>query len=256
MCDNHMAVSYRTKGFVFKKEDRQETDRMFSVFTYDFGRMEIFAKAIRKITSKLRGGIDIFSLSEIEFIQGKNRKTLTDATFLETFSTIARSPEKMEIAQDASNLLTHFIRGQESDEKIWDVVVGFFKMLNSQQVSPDKKTLWRYYFFWNFMAAAGFMPELSQCALCGQKLQPLYLYFSNKEGGIICVVCFQPGHNAKEVNVDFIKIARLFLKNDWQTIQKLKVSPHSQKVLQDISDGYFNYLTQTYSSQNSFLELQ
>ena len=71
-----MTLKYKTKALVFKKTDRNESDRVFSVFTENFGRLDIFAKAIRKNVSKLRSGIDIFFISDIEFIQGKNRKTL------------------------------------------------------------------------------------------------------------------------------------------------------------------------------------
>lgn len=43
-----MTVHYKTKGFVFKKNDANESNRIFSIFTADFGRLDIFAKAIRK----------------------------------------------------------------------------------------------------------------------------------------------------------------------------------------------------------------
>ena len=81
-----MTTRYKTRAFVFKKNDVNESDRVFSVFTDDFGRLDIFAKAIRKNVSKLRSGIDIFFFSEIEFIQGKNRKTLTDAVLKDKFN--------------------------------------------------------------------------------------------------------------------------------------------------------------------------
>ena len=44
-----MTVHYKTEGFVFKSVDRLEADRVFSVFTVDFGRIEVFGKSIRKI---------------------------------------------------------------------------------------------------------------------------------------------------------------------------------------------------------------
>ena len=90
-----MALQYKTEGFVFKKEDIFEADRIFSVFTKDFGRIEVLGKAIRKIASKLRGGMAMFDLSEIEFIQGKNKKTLTDAISIKKFSNITKNPEKL-----------------------------------------------------------------------------------------------------------------------------------------------------------------
>src|SRR3990167_7638334 len=107
-----MTTSYRTAGFVFKKDDRFESDRNFSVFTKDFGRVEVLGKSIRKIASKLRGGIEIFSLSEIEFVQGKNRKTLTDAVLDKKFNNIY-TPVKLDISYKISGLVDNFIKGEE-----------------------------------------------------------------------------------------------------------------------------------------------
>src|SRR5260221_8614188 len=107
-----MSLYYKTEGFVFKKDDSLEADRNFSVFTKDFGRVEIFAKAIRKINAKLKGGIDIFHFSEIEFVQGKKRKTLTDAVLLDKFSGIAGHPENFLLALKISELMDNFIKGQ------------------------------------------------------------------------------------------------------------------------------------------------
>ena len=122
-----MAIYYKTQGIIFKKKDISEADRVFSVFTYEFGRLEIVARAIRKITSKLRSGIEIFSLSEIEFIQGKNRKTLTDTIAIEKFSNIIQNPNKLKISYQIGEVLDSFIRGQEKDEDI-------FILLNTQGI--------------------------------------------------------------------------------------------------------------------------
>ncbi len=86
-----MALHYRTCGFVIKKNDIAEADRIFTVFSQDFGKIKILGKAIRKITSKLKSGIDTFYLSEIEFIQGKTYKTLTDSVVLEKFENIKKN---------------------------------------------------------------------------------------------------------------------------------------------------------------------
>ena len=88
-----MTTQYKTRAFVFKKNDRNESDRMFSVFTDEFGKLDIFAKAIRKINSKLRKDFDIFYFSDIEFVQGKNVKTLIDAARIKKFSEINLSTQ-------------------------------------------------------------------------------------------------------------------------------------------------------------------
>ena len=65
-----MFTHYRTKGIILQKTDRGETDRLFTFYTKDFGKLDLLARAERKITSKLRGGLELFYLSEVEFIQG------------------------------------------------------------------------------------------------------------------------------------------------------------------------------------------
>ncbi len=240
-----MSVNYRTRGFVFKKEDRLESDRVFTVFTHDFGKVEVFAKAIRKIASKLKGGIEIFSLSEIEFIQGKNRKTLIDAILIEKFNNIIEVPEKIEIINKISGMLDSFIKGQEPDENIWNLIIDFSEKLNNTKLSVNNQPLVYYYFIWNFISVLGYEPELSKCAVCSQKLNPYNLYFSNKEGGVICGLCFQSNKNAKKINSDMIKTLRLILKKDWQTLCKLKIDLYSQKLLKEISEDYYHYLMHT-----------
>src|SRR3989339_1215966 len=118
-----MAVHYRTKAIIFKKQDLSDFDRVFGIFAFDFGRLDLHAKAIRKINSKLRSGIDIFYLSEIEFIRGKNNKTLTDANAIKKNNDIARDFKKFKIAHEIAGALDKFIKGQQKDKEIWNLLV-------------------------------------------------------------------------------------------------------------------------------------
>jgi len=244
-----MSVYYRTQGFVFKKKDILEADRVFSVFTYDFGRLEIFGKAIRKITSKLRGGIEIFSLSEIEFIQGKNRKTLTDTIAIEKFKNIIKDPVRLEISYKISNVLDNFVKGQEKDESVFILLKDTLNELNNPDLKPSSAQLIYYYFLWNFLSKMGYHPEIQKCAACRLKLDPSVLYFSNKDGGTICKKCSDSDIEAREVNSDIVKILRLILNKDWQILSKLKVGASSQNLLKEISDDYC-YVLSSHSFKN------
>lgn len=248
-----MTLHYRTRGFVFKKEERKESDRNFTVFTKDFGRLEITAKAIRKINSKLRAGIDIFSLSEIEFIQGKNSKTLTDAVAVKKFGSIIGDFRKIKIAFSISKLLDVFIKGQEKDNQIFDLISGAFdnlenlKIGNSLETGSWKLEIFFYYFIWNFFSELGYRPEIKKCADCHAKLNPYGLYFSNEEGGVICKKCSVPGKPLQKINSDVIKILRLILQKNWAVVSKLKVEQPSQRLLKQISDNYYFYMVSGHS---------
>ncbi len=235
-----MADHYKTQGFVLHREDRLEADRIFSVFTRDFGRIEIFAKAIRKIDAKLKGGIEIFSFSEIEFIQGRHKKTLTDALFLENCKIVASDPEKFEVAGKISSTVEHFVKGSEADEQIWNLLKEVFEKLNSQDFARNK--LLYYYFFWNFIAVLGYQPQLFACAMCHQPLHHQHLYFSCKEGGLLCQECAIKEPVAKKINADAVKILRLMLEKNWSILSKVTMAPASKKIVKEISDWQYRYL--------------
>jgi DNA repair protein RecO (recombination protein O) len=242
-----MNERYQTKGFIFKKDDRLEADRLFSVFTEDFGRIEILGRAIRKIASKLRGGIEVFSLSKIEFIQGKNYKTLTDAILIKKFSNIANDPGKTEIANKIINVLSNLINGQEKDEQIWNLLAETFEKINNCSMSVSRCSLIYYYFLWDFLSVLGYLPETYKCAACRGELNSKDLYFSNKEGGAICKDCLDSYNNVQKINQDAVKILRIILKKDWKILSKLKIDDFSYDLFKKISDDYYRYLLSCHS---------
>jgi len=240
-----MAVSYTTQGFVFKKEDRADSDRLFSVFTKDFGRLQVMGKAIRKITSKLRGGMDIFHISEIEFIQGKHKKTLIDATPVKNFKGIFESPEKLLLAHRISEVIDIFIKGQQRDESIFLFCEEIFTILHCDQ--SKKQLLIFTFFFWNFISHLGYGPELANCAACSQKLQPERLYFSYQEGGVVCPACAMIKKNQTPIHPDTVKVLRLMLKKNWGTIVRIKMTTGLQDQLKSISENYYRYLLSSHT---------
>jgi len=151
-----MFIHHRSQGLIIKKEDRGEADQLFTVYTKDFGKLEILAKSIRKISSKLRQGAEIFYLSEIEFIQGKGYKTLTDASPIEKFKNLRQDLNRLKIAHLVAEVLDDFIKGPEIDERIWNLTVPIFRKINDPKF-PAKNLQFVYrYFLFNFVSFLGY----------------------------------------------------------------------------------------------------
>ncbi len=246
-----MAIKYKSKAFVYKKSNVNEADKIFSVFTDNFGRLDIFAKAIRKINSKLRGGIDIFSLSEIEFIQGKSRKTLTDANIIKRFAAEPYSLEKNETAYKIAEVVDKYIKGQEKDSGLFNLLKESFLKLDGEELKDKKLVLVYYYFLWNALSLLGYRSEVNECARCSKKLMPSQLYFSGKHGGVICGECADKEKNEPEhcqkINADIVKILRIILLKDWATLSKLKIEDSTQKSLLEVSENAMHSFSPNYS---------
>ena len=248
-----MFTHYKTQGFILKKVNRGESDRLFTIFTKDFGKLELLARAERKIKSKLRAGLELFYLSEVEFIQGKAHKTLTDAILISNFQNLRKDLKKLAIAYKIADLLDNLVKGEESDPKIWNLLSEVFERLNnweakmiSSSSSPSlsaearKLKIVYYYFLWNLLSVLGYQLELYNCSLCQKEITPEKIFFSPKEGGLICQNCKTAIKTVKEINANTVKIIRILLKKEWSILKKLKVEDEDWNNLKEISNYYLS----------------
>lgn len=203
-----MAVHYRTQGFFIKKTDRGEDGQLFTVYTKDFGRVNVLGKAIRKTKSKLRSGAELFYLSEIEFIQGKTQKTLTDTILVEKFFGIRQDLKRLKIAREICGTLDNFVSKEEKDELVWRLLKESFQKLNEWKIgkAPD---IIHHYFFWNLISILGYDPEFRECTINGVK-----------------------------VDCDLVKILKVILRRDWQILSRLRIEPRHLKLLKKACEWY------------------
>ena len=246
-----MALHYRTCGFVIKKKDIGEADRVFTIFSQDFGKIKVIGKAIRKIASKLKSGIDIFCLSEIEFIQGKVYKTLTDAIVLKKLKNIEKNLIRFKVFHKIAESFD-LLRTEEKDEELWSLLNETFKKLEKDSLLIEEYLLIYYYFLWNLFSILGYKPELFHCVICQKKLNPNNLYFSSDEGGVICDLCLNKAKDTTKINSDLVKILRLILEKDWKTITKLKIQFFSSKLFKKVSEDYYSHLLSVHSFKDDF----
>lgn len=234
-----MFIHYRTKAFFLNEQDRGEANRLFTIFTSDFGKLKIFGKAIRKIKSKLRAGTEIFSLSEIEFIQGKSHKTLTDTILIDRFKNIKEDPKKLKAAFQVAKTLDSFLEEEEKDDEIWQLLKETIQRLDICSLETKNYSLIYYYFFWNLVSILGYKPELYHCSVCQKKLLPHNLCFSSKEGGIVCESCFQKMDKKtkdlySKINVNVVKILRLIIKKNWNILKQLRIGEEDKENLNSL----------------------
>lgn len=230
-----MAVHYRTQGFFIKKADQGEANQLFTIYTEDFGRVEVLGRAIRKIKSKLRSGADLFYLSEVEFIQGKAQKTLTDALLIEKFPNIRDNLRKLVVVQKIANVIEELVRGQEKDPAVWELLNETFEKLEE-----DNSEIVYYYFIWNFLSLSGYLPELSYCVRCREILAPGHFCFSFNEGGVVCNVCSSKKNDLYKINSDLIKVLRLLVQRNWGVLDRMKIDSFTQKLLENVSRTYLS----------------
>lgn len=236
-----MFIHYRTKGVFIRREERGEADILLTVYTEDFGKLLILGKAIRKIKSKLRAGAREFCLSEIEFIQGKSHKTLTEAMLIDNFSGLREDSNKIKIAYQICHVLDRLVDQEQKDDQIWKLLKEVFNKLDLGYMLHVKYYMVYYFFLWNLLAILGYQPDFYKCPICQKKLESTNLYFNPRQGGIICQNCFEK--ESIKITAEVVKVLRIILKRDWPLLLKLKISQDDQELLKRVSQEYLGYFS-------------
>src|SRR3989344_6035021 len=165
-----MATHYRTQGIILRKQDIGEADRVFTVFTKDFGKLRLRAVSERKITSKLRGGLELFYLAEIEFVQGKTQKTITDAYAINQYASLKKNINCLRLMHRLAEIIDDLVKGQEEDQRLWSLLSETVAFLNRSGMKTREVRFVSYYFLWNLFATLGYRPSLGPIAERNEKV--------------------------------------------------------------------------------------
>jgi len=172
-----------------------ESDEVITLYTREFGMIEVVGKSIRKNASKLRMNVPLFSLTEIGFIQGKSYNTLTDARVVSFFKEAKRDIKRLSLLYRLSEVIITLIKGEEKDEKVFRFILRSFQKISELSLTREGVKTCYYHFVFRLMALLGHGIDTQRCAICGEKVKKR-CYFSPGEGEVFCISCF--GEKKKE----------------------------------------------------------
>lgn len=121
----------KTEAIVLKSADLNEVDRLLTIYTKEFGKIQVLAKGIKKLGSKLRYHLEPLSYSHLILIEGKNFKIVKDAVLINQFLSTRKDLEKIKVIYKIIDLIDELIVGEEKDENIWNLILKTLEGLNA-----------------------------------------------------------------------------------------------------------------------------
>jgi len=113
---------YQTEGIVLNRMEVGEADRILTVFTKEFGMLRLFARGVRRVSSKLNKFLNLFSYGRFGFVSGKDTWHLVDAEDIGRFE-----DNKLEALTRAANFLERFCRGEGKEPGLWEALLDFIE---------------------------------------------------------------------------------------------------------------------------------
>ncbi len=147
--------SYSSEGFILGRRNFGEGDRILTLFTRDFGKISLIAKGVRKLTSRKRGGVEIFNHVKFSAIKGKSLDILTEVQVIDSFDEIRADLRRVSVGYYLCEVIGKITRDNEEHSEIFNVLKEYFKKLT---ISRNLKQL-RMDFIHEVMVFLGFWPE-------------------------------------------------------------------------------------------------
>lgn len=184
---------YNSRAVVLRNFKYKDSDKIFTLFTKEYGKISALARGVRKISSRRGGNLDTLNLISVKIHEDRSGiKNIEEVKTIESFKNIKKDLNKSLKAYYIAELVHKSTEEGEKLEGIFDLLVRFLKVLEKNGYSGD---LFVTYFEINLMKLLGYELTLDRCKKCRKALDGSWkkYKFNVENGAIECEKCSKFG---------------------------------------------------------------
>ncbi len=134
--------TYETRAFVLAAHDVSESNRVFSLFTRDFGLVRAHAQSVRAEKSKLRFHLQVFSSVDVSLVRGKEYWRVVGAKESVHFFDLFRNDRaKISFLRHMFDLLIRMVHGEGAQAYVFTTLENAVAALSELESALSLKQL-------------------------------------------------------------------------------------------------------------------
>lgn len=220
-------MEYRYTAVVLKKREVGETDRIYTFFTREAGKVSSIAKGVRKSEAKLAAALETGSQADIMVVRTRGLGKIAGATLEQSFPALRQEFAALRLVLDALATVDRLVEPDERDEALYTLLIEYLKLMELLVATgrSDKLVFITEAFFFQLFFHLGYPLELTVSAASGEHLVPSERYgLSLGEGGVVNLAEAAGLLDCLPVHRDTIKLLRLFGQHSLAQLSKIAVS--------------------------------
>ena len=212
---------YKTEAIVLRQRKLGEADRILTLFTPAYGKLDAKAKGVRKTTSRMSGHLQPLNRCMVQLARGRTMEVVAGCETLESFQPLRDDLGRLSRALYAAELADRFL-----PERVENIPTDrlLLDTLRRLQGTADVDLTLRHYEM-KLLERSGFRPELGRCLGCQQALQPVQNFFSPVAGGTYCASCGAGAAGSRALSVNGLKVLRLLQRASYKEVEGLNLPP-------------------------------
>ncbi len=228
-----MNASLSTPALVIRRSDWRDYDRMVTLFTPEYGRIDAVARGCRRPKSPLMNASEPFTAGEYQLLRVKDRYTITQVRITDSFFALRVDYEKLSHGAYWLKLLEEVVVLEEPNALLFETSLNALAYLANSDIPPALLTAMFEMQMWRIL---GFAPAMEACVKCGVTSDRAILRFDAQSGGCVCPFCSPSAHALTE------GARRILLKapkTPYRAVEKLINHPDWPEAAQRIREFTF-----------------
>jgi DNA repair protein RecO (recombination protein O) len=240
----------RTHAIVLRRRIYREADWMLTLFSPTYGKFDAVAHGARKITSRKTGHVELFACVDILINRRKEPGIVSQVELIEPFLPMREDLVRGAYATYAVELLDKLTQFEDTDaEPLYQL---FYQTLSQLCTAPDPRLVLRYYEL-HLMEQAGFRPELNDCVMSGEPIEPVAQFFSYADGGVVSPKFGQHSFNFIPISFNALKLLRHMQRSPFQQVASLRLEDSLLLEVEHLLLGYITHILETHLQSVDFI---
>src|SRR3990170_66122 len=230
--------NYQTEAIIIKKTKLGEADSILTLYTPHLGKIQGFAKSLRKPKSRLAGHLELLTHSLVSLARGRNIDTITGSQTITSFLPLKTDLDLTSYALYVIELVNQFTPDHLENYPLFQLLLETLGRL----CEPGDKALALRHFEMHLLEKSGYRPQLHHCLACRTDLQPTTNSFCANLGGMLCPDCSRTQPMTSILSVNAQKVLRLLQGDDYNMVSRLRIDDELSGELEGVMRSYLRYL--------------
>lgn len=210
---------YKTEALILRQRKFGEADRIFTLLTPTYGKIDVKAKGVRKTTSRMSGHLQPLNRLMLQLAQGKINDVIAGCETLESFHRLRDDLDRLSEAVYAAELADKMIAEHVPNYQTYRLLLDTLHRLGDDERSDVALR----HFEMALLDESGFRPELDRCTGCGRAIEQERHFFAPLAGGVACPECAPEAGGARSLTLNAIKVLRLMQRETYNKVARLKL---------------------------------
>ena len=207
--------TFTVEAVVLRTDDFGDANRVVTLFTKEFGKLEANAYGCRRARSPLSGATQMFNHISAQIVHGSKVDTIREADILNFYDGLTKNLERLAYASFFFEIVNRMTFPRQKEIETFRLLKKSLPALNTR--NPKIAALIGAC---QFMETSGVQLNFSRCVRCGTEIFG-DAAISLLDGGALCMNCVDAANDARPYPEALRKTFETMLGFDWRDETKL-----------------------------------